>query len=327
MIWPYANIVYWRTLPVRIWWVLLFLIVGLGALFIFALGRVAKLSVAEQLLAREQVVARAQAANMASFFEVFGNSVGVFAQLTSVRTRNANLRSNMDSFVEQWRESGIIGGVVVTDRNGVVQYNSNILGTSDVGASLPDRDYFVWAKAGAKEREYFVGSPVVSRLGATKGQFIVPVASPIYQNGEFSGVVSASIKLYPLAQKYLELMKVSDATAEYLFDAKGVLIYSNSGGDAANVDADELLSDREVKNALGATKEGKLLIGSRLVAYSPIMLGSQNFLLVTSSPSKEVMGITTPIYIRLAIVLLLVYFTILLFGEIISREMMEKKSE
>lgn len=82
----------------------------------------------------------------------------------------------MDAFVEQWGKSGVIGGVVLTDRAGVVRFNSNVTGISDTGESLADRDYFSLAKSQKGPGEYFVGQPVVSRLGATKGKVIIPVA-------------------------------------------------------------------------------------------------------------------------------------------------------
>lgn len=316
-----------RKLPVRVRWFGLLLLAGLAALFIFALARVAKISVTEQFLHREQILARGEASNIASFFQVFGNSVAVFAQLGSTKSRNANLVPNMDAFVEQWRSSGLVGGIVLIDTKGIVLYNSNVLGTSDVGANLSDRDYFGWAKGKPKEGEYFVGKPVVSRLGATKGQVIVPVASPVYQNGEFTGVVSTSVKLVPLTAHFLELMKISDKTDVYLFDGNGAIIYSSPGAEATGPGVFKLSEGDKIKSALTATGEAGLQTKSDLIAYSSIQLGSQNWLLAMSSPYQEVTSITTPIFIRLATVLLLVYLSILLFGEIISREIQKKAAK
>jgi len=51
-----------------------------------------------------------------------------------------------DLFVDQWRDTGLISGIIITNRNGVVEHNSNILGLPDVGGDLSDRDYFLWAQ-------------------------------------------------------------------------------------------------------------------------------------------------------------------------------------
>lgn len=321
-----------------------FIVVGLGAAFYLILGRGTNSTIKQQLLQRQQTIARAEASNIISFFQVFGDSVAVLAQLKSIETRNANAPRDMDAFVEQWRDSDLIGGVVLTDSRGVVQFNSNILGSADVGVSLADRDYFLWAKDKAKVGEYFIGQPVVSRLGASKGRTIVVVASPVYRNGLFTGVVATSVRLRQLTQKYLELMKVSDKTDVYLIDEGGEMLYSNSAPDAIGSNIFELLQKNpfpgsetltdKIKNALSAKKEGKLKTShldpktgkmvTRLAAYSPITLGSQNWLLAMATPVQEVNGITTPVYIRLGAVLLLVLLTFLLHGVVITREVQTK---
>lgn len=106
-----------------------------------------------------------------------------------------------------------------------------------MGGSLGDRDYFTWAKTNPEPNEYFVGQPVINRLGASKGQIIIPVAAAVYKNRVLNGAVVTSVELVPLAQKYLELMKVSDISQVYLISKQGKLLYSNSlPDDAADLD-------------------------------------------------------------------------------------------
>src|SRR3989344_9328472 len=178
-----------KLLPKRMWLFWLFLVFGLGLVFYLVLGRGVDSTTTEQLLRREQAFARAGASNITTFFQMFGNSIAGFAQLGSTRDRSTNLVGNMDEFVDQWRDSGLIGGILLTDKEGVVQFNSDVMGTRDLGVSLSDRDYFIWAKKQSKEGEYFVGQPVVSRVCASKGKTIVVVASPVYQNEVFTGVI------------------------------------------------------------------------------------------------------------------------------------------
>lgn len=288
----------------------------------------------QQLLGREQIIARAETNNVTSFFKVFGDLIAVLAQLSSMERWDAETVHDLDAFVDHWRSSNLVGGVVLTDRNGLVQLNSNVLGIPDVGVSLADRDYFLWAKNSSEEGKYFIGQPVVSRLGATKGQVIVPVAAPVYQKGVFAGVLAASVKLQPLTERYLKLMKISNLTEVYLIDKHKKLLYSPVP-DAVGLNVSELLGDY-IKNALDTTQEGKLRATyldpksgqpeDHLIAYSPIFLGDQNWLLIISSPSQDIADLTASIQIRQTAILILVSLTILLFGIIVARENKIQKS-
>lgn len=338
---------FWKLLPVRIFLVWLFLVAMIGLVFYLVVFRGANASVTQQILDKQKVLVRAEASNISSFFQAFSNSVALLAQRDSIKNHSAKASGDMDVFVEQWRSSGVVGGVILVDSQGRVQLNANVLGTHDVGMSMADRDYFSWAKTNPQSGQYFVGQPVISRLGPTKGQTIVPVASPVYKNGVFNGVVVASVKIHPLTQNYLELMKVSDVTEIYLISKQGELLYSNSlPADSTGLDIFQSLKDNpfsgsqtlsgEFKNALNKAGEGSLKaaylspktgkIEEHLLAYSPISLGSQNWLLVMASPSKEVTGITVPIYLRLTALMILIFISIFFFGIISVREIRNQKS-
>ena len=314
-----------KVLPAWALWFGLISIVMLAAAFYLVLGRGVEASITRQLLKREQTIARAEVGNIILFFQRFGNSVAVLAQLSSIERRDASTVADMDIFVEQRRDSGLVGGVVLTDRDGVVQFNSNVLGTRDLGKSLADRDFFIWAKDKAKKGEYFINKPVISRLGGSEDQPVVLVASPVYQNGVFAGVVAASVKLAPLAEQFFGFMKVSDLTKAYLVDGRGDLLYSNSVPDGIGLNISELFSGEQtfsdrIKTALSASEEGQFQTKTHLAAYSPISLGAQTWLLIISSPVQEVVDLATPFYVRQAAMLILTSFTILLFGVVATKE-------
>ena len=286
----------------------LFSAVVLGAAFYLVLGQEIEATVTQQLLDRKRTIARAEVGNIKTFFEKFGNSIATLAQLSSIEARDADAVSDMDIFVKQRREAGLIGGVVLTDKNGVVQFNS--------GESLADRDYFVWAKSEGERGKYFISQPVVS---------IVVVASPVYQNNAFAGVVASSVKLEPLAKRFFGLMKVSDLTEVYLVDGNGDLLYSNAAPDAVGSNISQLFSnDRalsdKIKNALGATVGDQFRTEKHLIAYSPVILGTQSWLFIISSPALEVVNLTRPFYVRQASVLILTAATILSLGVIAIRK-------
>lgn len=313
----------WRILPRRILGVGLLLIAALGVTGYLIAGREVKATITQQLMHRRQTLARAEASNITSFFQVFGESIAVFAQLSSMKGHDAKALQDMNLFVEQWQVSNLVGGVVLTDRRGIVQLNANVLGTADTGVSIADRDYFVWAKSQPESGKYFVGQPVVSRLGGTKGQLIVPVAAAVYQQGTFVGVLAASVKLKLLTEHYLALIKVSDETHLYLTDSHGQLLYSNSGSDTVDSSIFQLFPSLEDK--FNTYEEGTLLTSERLVAYSPILLVSQSWWLVMVSPIQDIMDFMVPIYIRQVAILLLVTLTMLLFGVLAVRDNQTKK--
>jgi C4-dicarboxylate-specific signal transduction histidine kinase len=319
----------------------------LGVAFYLITGRGATSSVTGQILDKQELLARAEASNISSFFDIFGESVAILAQLKSIETRNANAARDMATFVDQWRDSDLNGGVILTDKDGIVKLHSSTSGIVDVGESLADRDYYIWAKNEASKGEYFVGKPVISRLGATKGQLIVAVASPVYQNDTFVGVVSASVKLIPLTHRYLELLAVSDETSVYLLSSKGELLYSNSMSDEIGVNIFDVLVEKpfsgsdkltdKLKDVLSSFGEGSLKvsyldpksgeIGLHIVSYSPVNLDNQKWLLVMSSPAEKIWNFVIPIYIRIAILGLLVSMSTLMFGAIVVKEVKKQKLE
>lgn len=296
----------------------------LGVVFYLASGWGAESSVGQQFLSREQVIARAEASNIILFFQKFGNSVAFLAQLSSIESGSASAGYDLDTFVNQQRDTGFVWGVVLTDKDGVVQLNSNVLGTRDTGVSLADRDFFVWAKTQGEKGEYFITHPVVSRLGASKGKTIIVVASPVYRNGTFKGVVAASVIVQPLVERFFGLMKVSDLTEIYLFDGRGDLLYGNSAPDMVGANISDLFPGdqtlrEKVKSTLGLPKEGQFQSEKYFVAYSPILLGTQTWQLIISTPAKEVIDPAGPLYVRQIALMILAGFTILLLGVIVIR--------
>lgn len=313
----------------QVWWAGLFLVVGVAAASYVLIGREAELTIARQVLKRERVIARAQSSNIVSYFERFGSSVVGLAGSSTIDRRDLSTTHDMDLFVEQRRESGLVSGIVLTDAEGIVEFNSTVTGAPDPGVSLADRDYFGWAKGEQGEGNYFIGRPVVSRLGASEGQVIVPVASPVFRNEVFTGAAVAAVRLAPLTANFFGLMKVSDKTEVLLLDKDGRMLFSSLSPDLVGTDVLKLLEGRpdadskalsnKLKGILGASQGGEFLNGEQLVAYSPVQLKAQNWLLVIVAPDEEIAMLAEPIYLRQTAILLFVFLTFLLSGVLISR--------
>lgn len=329
-----------KFLSNKILYVGLGLITLISAAFYLLLMREAKTDAVESVLRQEQTIARAETNNITSFFGTFGDSLSALAKSSSIKLRNASTLEDMDSFVNQWKGSGMVNGVGLIDARGVVEFNSNTAGTRDSGMSVADRSYYTWAKNEAKEGEYFIGEPVVARGGSNKGQVVVPVASAIFENGVFSGVLASSVQLKPLTDHYLGLMRVSDKTEVYLINTDGTFLYNSAFPEsngvnafddvqnqlfANNKDLVNLLKSKQPEDGEGSF-EGRYqgtkskMMEDHLVAYSPIHLGSQNWMLVMSSPIEQVNDITRPIYIRQLSVFILIILCIISFRIIVVVE-------
>jgi C4-dicarboxylate-specific signal transduction histidine kinase len=308
----------------------IFLVSLLSLVYYILLGREVKPAITEQLLKQEQTLVRAEAGNITSFFQAFGSSVAILANSSNLEDPGTKALHDMDIFVEQWKKSGVVPGVILTDEFGVVQLSSSILDIQSIGESVSDREYFLWANSDSGAGEYFIGRPVVSRLGESEGQTIIPVASPIYKDGVFAGAVVAAVKLEPLSKRFFGLIKVSGNTDVYLLDVDGDILYDSttpvSVGENVTTTYREApflgsnVVSENIEYVLENFKEGTFQTDSRLVAYSPISLGKQKWLLISSSPSHIVAEQASPLYIRQVGILLFTALTVVLFGVFAARE-------
>ena len=297
------------------WWVGFLSIVLMTAAFYLILSHGFTKTFTGEFLTHESTIAKAGASNFESFFQDIGNSTAYRAQLSSKKNWDSSTIQDMDAYIDQWRDSGLVSGIILTDDEGVVRFNSNVLRTNDTGSSVADRDYFIWAKNQSGGGEYFIGQAVTSQLGASKGQIIVPVASPVFVDGVFRGVAATAVKLQPFVQRNLEYMKLTDHTKVYLIDANGDQLYSSSG-------SDELSGDLKV--SLEMSQEGKLQKDGQLIAYAPVTLGDQKWSLVVASPIEDIFDFTISFYIKQAAVLMLLSVLTLIFGVFISRDVQNK---
>jgi len=280
----------------RILWIALLDVFLIASVFYLITGRVIRSSIETNVFDQELTIARAEASNIKSFVKAVGNSITIIAQSNDIKVGSNLSERVLDDYVSNWRAGGVIAGVVLVDSKGVVRNNSNILGTHSIGTSVADRDYFIWAKSQDRSGNYFVGNPVISRLGASKDQTIVPIASPIFMNGTFQGVVTTSVLLRPLTQEYLNMMKIDNSTNVYLIDENGRVLYEN-GGPAL---------DEELVKSLNMRVAGRLKSEGRYIAYVPVTLSAQNWLLIVNTSNQKILIHTATFHLRQFLVLLLI---------------------
>lgn len=298
-------------------WVFLYLASALAATaFYLILSKGLNFSLSEQYLSKEKLLSRAIAQNFETFFQTLGNSTAFQAQLSNKKYWDATTQKDLDEFVDQWRDSGLVAGVIIADAQGIVKINSNTRGDSDLGASVSDRDYFIWASGQIGRGKYFIGNPVVSKLGASKDQMIVPVASPIIIDGVFKGVLTTAVKLDPLTQRFIDKMKVTKSTSVYLINSLDKRIIYKS---PESPELEEKVIDMIFLGETDSFRQNR-----QLIAYSTVDLDSQSWMLVVSSPITEIFSYSIPFYIRQIGVLIFIAITTLIFGIIAKQERQNK---
>lgn len=216
-----------RIDPLKVQVIFLTIAITFGVIVYYYRDVTTKNALASQLLHRQQVIARSGAISLTGFTNSIGRSLRVMAKTTDLTSgQKSRIDEQLAAFVNSWYDTPV-RGISFTNKDGVVVSNKNRAGIEQVGQDVSDRQYFIWGRE-APESDYFIGSPVVSRFGETKGNYVVPVATPIYgKDGEFAGVLTAVMDLRAMVTWYSEPLKISDKTNVYLINPKGEFVFSS----------------------------------------------------------------------------------------------------
>lgn len=317
-------------------------------LILFAIGfylvkiRDTSTNVTHRYLMQERLIAKSNASNLESFLQMIGDFMSTRAQMPNIVNPDSTTTHDLEVFLGQWKNKGLINGIVLTDKDGIVRYNSNVMGTSVVGNTLAKTEYFIWAKSKSTPGQYFIGTPIIGIFGPSKGHMIIPITAGVFKNGEFNGILTSAVQLNVLTEQYLGLLRVSEGV--YLFDKSGTVLYSSEdvvkvGGDVfdylkVNAYLEKFLDKTKVKDLLNTEKSGSVewpiyengkKTGSRLVAYAPIDLGNLRWLLVLSNPEKDVVMMALPAYVKQTALPLVGSLILLGFGMYVLKNIKSKK--
>lgn len=273
-----------------------FLIFSIVFLSIF-FNKISRDNLSEQIQHRQQLAVRSGAKSIGSFLRGVGRSALALSTDTS--------QERLDRFVASWKEVGVTG-VLSVDKNGKVILASNKDGVTDIGRSVADREYFKWAK-GASRGDYFIDTPIISRSGSSKGDYIVTVTTSIIDdNDNFDGAVVVAILVSDLVKFHLNDIKVLDSSKLYLVSSSGEMIFSDQedlvGQRFDQIFANDFLGRDKIleiiSSELKSQEETKIKIalpngdsGFKLTPYlisaSPVNLSDQHWKLVISVPEKD----------------------------------------
>lgn len=201
------------------------LLIALGGIFYWVITERNEKVFVEHNLKRQQVIARVGAESIGNFFKLVAKSISLLPDNPLVYSFDKKTQEVLDEFCLEELFNAPIAGVILVDKNGVIRFSSERSGRLEEGIDMSDRDYFIWARK-AKENEIFLGEPVISRLGASKGQFLVTITTPLFDKGEFNGIVTAGVLLSELTKTYLEPLKTSADTQVYLISSDGLFLHS-----------------------------------------------------------------------------------------------------
>jgi len=294
--------------------VVFFLILGIG------LAQVAKSqvqrSLVEQMLHREQVIARSEARSIERFFESVARVVMTESDCPMIEAFGLAAQERMSELIDKW-EGIALTELLLIDSQGQVKYEVSREETRVVenpGVSVADREYFIQAKS-AKESRIYIGDPVQARGGPFQGEYVVPVAAPIIEAGRFKGVLVGGVLLSQLIDNYLEPLIISERTEVHLINSENVIIgsslvdlignnlskYTESGvREETRIKLEELVKEVEetsegkvevvLESLDGSGKQEEILIAVSTVHLDKVSLGGlPDWYVAVETPREDAM--------------------------------------
>jgi len=304
--------------------------VFLGFIFYLILGKGARNALVEQMLHREQSSARAGASSIATFFELTGNTLVAMSNRDEIITFSPQADALLESAMLKWKDTPVTS-VVLIDKNGKVinASYSELLG--EMGISVADREYFIWAK-NAEGSEFYVSPAIKSRLRG-ESYYVVPVVSPVIdKEGNFNGVLAFGVSIDQLTDQYMNHLKISDKTEIYITKHDGNFIYAPTE-ELLGANFFEFIEEHpflgskiiigKLRERLENVQEGKLKMAypenvgtafplkARLIAYSPVFVRDREWILVIATPIEDALISITPIYFKQAVSVLIIFLAFL----------------
>lgn len=304
--------------------ILIILIISTTAYIL--IGSQSTKALVEQTHDRQLHLAVSGANTVSNFINLAGSSIVHTAKI--IESSNENPQTYLTTFRQVWQNTPLVG-ISLLDKNGKIILLGNQITVPPETNDYNDRDYFIWATT-AKQGEIFLGAPLKPRFGSKTNEFFVPIATPIFKNNTFDGVLVGSISVTELTNQYLVLLKFTDSTRIYLIDALGNMLYSpfpqiqginyieylnnnpfpGSTMIATNLQSKAKSTSPGKLNTILPNAESKILTPF-LIAHAPIFALNQHWTIAVATPTKDALAFVGPIYIN-QLGFLIVLFLVLL---------------
>lgn len=305
------------------------LIIFLGGLMNYLLGKPARDKVLEVGLQQQLVAAKSGTAAVETFVDLVGRSLETMATRSLIMSMDQGSRKQVEDILKHWEGTAFVGmGIVDAKGKMLIVANSeeNRVGEGD---DFSQRGYF--QRALTSDGRYVVGEVIVSRAGATVGSNILPIAVPIIVKGEKRGVLVGGITLSKLTDDYFKRILLPAGANTFLVRKDGVIGYSNSQeligkniyeelsntsipfGSAYIAEQSRKILAEGKEDVLKLTLPAKGKLENFLIAYVPVNWNSQekcDCLLAVMVPAREIIGTAGPIYVRQMMVVVIAFLAL-----------------
>lgn len=312
------------------------LLIVLGGLMNYLLGRPARNKVLGVGLELQLASARSGAAAVETFIDTVGRSIETMALRPGVTAMNTETRAELEQLLAHWEGTSFVGMGIVDEKGKMVMVvNSENVRTGE-GDDFSDREYFRLAMA--SEGKYVIGDTIISKAGATVGKNIVPIAVPIIVDGQKKGVLVAGIWLSKLADDFFERVLLSPKTNTFLIRNDGLIEYGDQEMLIGSNIYDQLKKNQilplateyiadQARQILSSGKEGTLRLTlpamegagleNYLLSYVPVDWKGRELcgcVMVVMTPEKEILGAVGPLYVRQILVIVVVFIALMAFA-------------
>lgn len=305
----------------------LLLVVGGIVFFYWQIGLSVQKMAEKQVMLQNRALVQAGAGFLNQFFRSVQNEFVILAQVNSVQKLEEEGTRKLFRVLagNLFEANGFLTDVVRVDKEGISRIAVNVENDhADSGVSLADRDYFLWAKTGAKTGEVYFSQPMVGRGGLFKNQWGVVMATPVFDEGEFNGLIFLSVSIDNLIKKYILPLAYMDEVRVVLASQSRRVVASMVPAEIGinleelfiQGDFQKIAADLSKNSSAGSlirwcyTAEGGR--EKMITSYSPVAVGEQQWLFLVSVPYKSVIDNVSFLRLFQTLALFLVLLAILL---------------
>lgn len=293
------------------------ILITVGILYYWVAGTRAEQVIVERVKAQELTLAHSGALALSELFQERKTNLVLLAEVEAVKAgREKEGRQAVRSLVDQLKGSPFVS-IVRVDREGRSLWSDNPeYKKVEEGVDLADRDYFLWAKEQKSPGEVFISQPIIARGGLKEGEAIIVMASPVFYQGKFNGLVFISFLLKDLNEKYVTPLVFSPRVQSLIIAQDGTVVAATipeaTGQNVLeHIQQEEREGKEEYLAVVREALEGKenslvhryLLYPSNkqirvISAYVPIKINSQIWSLWISVPYDEAIKLASPLKIN-----------------------------
>ena len=286
-----------------------FLLISLtaGILFYWQASETTEEVTLTRLKEHKLTLARASAHIISQFFQDKQTELLLLAEIEAIeRGRPVETEAILEDVYEHLRQEEVVGDIVRVGGEGEIIASAY----TKEQISLADRDYFVWAKKQVKPGGVFFSEPMVARGGPGKGKLGMVMATPIFYQDEFNGLLLFAFTLENLTERFVTPLARS-TQVQALIIAQNGRVAASTLSHVLGQDIFEYLGGKEwgteelIETVKEAQKEEKSLVhfcgdaagGQKraLSTFSPVNINQVNWVLWVSSPYEVVMESAWPL--------------------------------